>query len=265
MASPPFNINQALPGDTDIVSQHPVNARQFRDIVESWLLINHDTNGQHFRVEMPRSSTGIIANPVAGVDVLFVSLTGRLKIKHSDGTEEYVGNPPGLTGFTGGAVPVGWLAADGSAVSRSTFADLFTEIGTTFGVGDGSTTFNVPDVKGRVIASLDAAAGRFTSAPLMGNTIGLEFLNLIRSDLPNINMAAVVTDPGHTHSVAGAASGALGSPRGFSDNGGLTFPGVTSGSSVTGISVATFLNGNVTQTIPTRAQPTITMRAIVKY
>lgn len=40
----------------------------------------------------------------------------------------------------------GWLHCDGAAVSRSTYAGLFTAIGTTYGVGDGSTTFNVPDI-----------------------------------------------------------------------------------------------------------------------
>jgi hypothetical protein len=42
--------------------------------------------------------------------------------------------------------PLGWIAADGSAVSRTTYATLFAVIGTTYGSGDGSTTFNVPSV-----------------------------------------------------------------------------------------------------------------------
>ena len=45
--------------------------------------------------------------------------------------------------------PSGWLLCDGTAVSRTTYADLFTAIGTTYGAGDGSTTFNVPDLKQR--------------------------------------------------------------------------------------------------------------------
>ena len=49
-----------------------------------------------------------------------------------------------------GTVPSGWLMCDGSAVSRVTYAALFTAIGITFGRGDGSTTFNVPDFRGRV-------------------------------------------------------------------------------------------------------------------
>ena len=47
-------------------------------------------------------------------------------------------------------LPTGWLLCDGSAVSRTTYADLFAVIGTNFGIGDGSTTFNLPDLRGRV-------------------------------------------------------------------------------------------------------------------
>ena len=59
--------------------------------------------------------------------------------------------PPGVISmYAGATAPDGWLLCDGSAVSRTTYADLFTAIGTTYGAGDGSTTFNVPDVRGRV-------------------------------------------------------------------------------------------------------------------
>ena len=50
--------------------------------------------------------------------------------------------------FAMNGAPTGWLAADGTAVSRSTYATLFAAIATTYGVGDGATTFNVPDLRG---------------------------------------------------------------------------------------------------------------------
>lgn len=52
--------------------------------------------------------------------------------------------------FTGSALPNGYLLCDGSAVSRTTYAELFSVIGTEFGSGDGSTTFNIPDLTGRL-------------------------------------------------------------------------------------------------------------------
>lgn len=57
------------------------------------------------------------------------------------------------------SVPTGYLSADGSAVSRTTYSELFTAIGTTFGVGDGSTTFNVPDLRGEFIRGIDNGRG----------------------------------------------------------------------------------------------------------
>jgi len=51
--------------------------------------------------------------------------------------------------FAMNTAPSGWLKANGAAVSRTTYAALFSAIGTTFGVGDGSTTFNLPDMRGR--------------------------------------------------------------------------------------------------------------------
>lgn len=54
-----------------------------------------------------------------------------------------------LIDFAGTVEPVGWLMCDGRAVSRATFSSLFASIGTAYGVGDGSTTFNLPDFRGR--------------------------------------------------------------------------------------------------------------------
>lgn len=56
-------------------------------------------------------------------------------------------------------VPPGWLECDGSAVSRSQYADLFAAIGTTYGAGDGSTTFNLPDYRGYFLRGQDGGAG----------------------------------------------------------------------------------------------------------
>lgn len=76
------------------------------------------------------------------------------------------------------ALPAGWLWCDGSAVSRATYAALFAAISTAFGVGNGSTTFNVPDLRGRVPAGKDdmgsGAASRLTAggSGVSGATLG---------------------------------------------------------------------------------------------
>ena len=64
------------------------------------------------------------------------------------------GIPTGtIVPWSTGSVPTGFLECDGSAVSRSTFSGLFAVVGTTYGAGDGSSTFNVPDLQDKVAVS----------------------------------------------------------------------------------------------------------------
>lgn len=83
---------------------------------------------------------------------------------------EFYGGGANLTGivalptgavlpFAGASAPSGHLLCFGQAISRSTYSDLFTAIGTVYGVGDGSTTFNIPDLRGRVVAGQDDMGG----------------------------------------------------------------------------------------------------------
>ena len=61
--------------------------------------------------------------------------------------------------FGGSTIPTGWLECNGQAVSRSTYAALFTVLGTTHGRGNGSSTFNLPDYRGKTIIGADANNG----------------------------------------------------------------------------------------------------------
>ena len=65
----------------------------------------------------------------------------------------------GVIAFAANSAPAGYLVCDGSAVSRTTYADLFAVIGTTYGPGDGSTTFNLPDLRGEFIRGFDGGSG----------------------------------------------------------------------------------------------------------
>lgn len=70
------------------------------------------------------------------------------------------GVPAGaVQAFAMTSVPLGWLKCNGQAVSRTTYATLFSAIGTTFGNGDGSTTFNLPDMRGRFVRGWDDGRG----------------------------------------------------------------------------------------------------------
>ena len=81
---------------------------------------------------------------------------GVTSVNGQTGAVSIQGVPPGaVMHFAMTAPPAGWLAADGTAVSRSTYASLFSAIGTTFGVGNGTTTFNLPDLRGEFIRGFD--------------------------------------------------------------------------------------------------------------
>lgn len=97
----------------------------------------------------------------------------------------FIGN---IIAFSGHNIPEGYLECDGSSVSRSDYPDLFSVIGTTYGDGDGITTFNLPNLNGRV------ALGVSNSYPI-GSIDGEETHILIAEETPS----HVHNIPTHTH------------------------------------------------------------------
>jgi len=127
-------------------------------------------------------------------------------VKYSDGSTQTTAWLPAGTIIMYGAstAPSGWLACNGSAVSRTTYATLFAVIGTTFGAGDGSTTFNVPDFRRRV-----AVGSGGVGSSVLGNTIGSlggeETHTLSIAEMP-VHTHGLPTNPG-SGSVYGAFGG----------------------------------------------------------
>lgn len=88
--------------------------------------------------------------------------------------------------FAGGTAPSGWLACSGQAVSRTTYSDLFAIIGVIYGAGDGSTTFNVPDSRGRIIMGDEGNTALRTPDDLesVGDTGGSQTHVLTTEEIP---------------------------------------------------------------------------------
>jgi len=120
--------------------------------------------------------------------------------------------PTGAIVMWGGstAAPTGYLLCDGAAVSRTTYADLFAAIGTTHGAGDGSTTFNVPNLEDRFVAGAGGSygvAGQGGSAT-QTTTVTVQPHTLTASEIPahshpisDPTHGHTLHDPGHSHTV----------------------------------------------------------------
>jgi microcystin-dependent protein len=173
----------------------------------------------------------------------------------------------GVLPYAGLTAPSGWLLCFGQAIGRTTYASLFAVIGTTYGSGDGSTTFNVPDLRGRAVAGQDdmggTSANRLTS-PLDGDTLGAaggaESVTMARSNLPN-ETVFTTTDGAHAHNVTATVV------TGQMDQTGSGAQEFTESNRVTdtqGSHNHSFaLNGGVAQTAMANVQPTIILNYII--
>lgn len=175
--------------------------------------------------------------------------------------------------YAGATAPTGWLLCYGQAVSRTTYADLFAVVGTAFGVGDGSTTFNVPDLRGRIIAGKDnmggTAATRLTTG--RGGVDGITLGAVGGSETHTLTAAQM---PAHTHTGTTASSGNHSHTISYADRGD-GFGGSPSMSTVAGAETKTTSTaGAHTHTFTTdsagtggahaNVQPTMVLNKIIR-
>lgn len=102
-----------------------------------------------------------------------------------------------VVSYAGSTAPAGWLLCDGLAINRTTYANLFAAIGSTYGNGNGSSTFNLPDLRGRIVFGVDnmggTSANRLTTAGgisannTLGATCGTQSITLTTPNLPAHN------------------------------------------------------------------------------
>jgi microcystin-dependent protein len=250
----------AADGQTPITGQFKFSAGAFS--VPSITFQADTTSGFYL------SSTGVVGLALDGESsVLFTGGTLTVSAPSSSagggitGTSGAILCPIGIINdFGGSTAPTGWFLCYGQAVSRTTYVELFTVIGTTYGIGDGSTTYNLPDCRGRSGVGKDDMGGTPAGLITTGATGGEQTHTLITTELAAHSHG--VTDIGHTHSTNGfTGSGASGT---YVGGGGGNF-GVTGSAgngmttNTTGITINNAGGGGAHNNV----QPTIIFNKII--
>lgn len=209
-----------------MASNYPTSLDNFTNPTGSSALTSPDHAGQHSDLN------DAVEQLQAKVGVNNSAVTTSLDYKVATNT------PTGcIMLYSGSTAPSGWLLCDGSAILRSGYTALFALVGTTYGPGNGVSTFNLPNLKGRVPVGRDAAQTEFDA---LGENGGAKTHTLSTSEMPSHTHVQNahnhgITDPGHAHAYGfwfGTAGGSVGA----------TLTGVTQVSSqtnnqTTGISI----------------------------
>ena len=140
-------------------------------------------------LQLPSGTTAQRPTPATG-DIRFNTTLTQFEGYNGSGWGEIANGVPAGSVFTfaTSTVPSGYLECNGAAVSRSTYASLFSSISTTWGTGDGSSTFNLPDRRGQFVRGWDNSAGVDSGRSFASS----------QSD-QNKQHTHSVTDPGHVH------------------------------------------------------------------
>lgn len=251
LARPPQSFGTDIgSANAYVVSPQPALAAYYPGLSLSFLPSNTNTGAATINV----NGLGIKSILLDGSNSLIGGemVAGKAAQLLYDGTNFQILNPAtsiqngvlvgAILGFPMSTPPSGWLAANGAAVLRTTYAALFAYIGTTYGAGDGTTTFNLPDLRGQFPRFFDAGKGIDP-----GRTIGSNQAAAFASHTHTVSDPGHghgISDPGHAHlaatvsqttqiytttnwSSAGFATGAA-SPR----------SGVTTSAATTGISIS---------------------------
>lgn len=213
----------------------------------------------------------------AGADVTVVQ--GEAYKLFCDGSAVYSATPRDLVPvgtmlpYAGSTPPdSNYAVCDGSTLDRTTYATLYSRIGTTYGSGNGVTTFNLPDSRGRVLAMADGGAGRLPGVA-RGVAVGSATAILQHENLPNVNFPIsqsphthTATDSGHNHFYGTASSTAGGGFSAVSPTGGtiygtsVGYANITVAPSTIGLTV----NSGGSWTPFSIAQPTLGANCIIR-
>ena len=222
--------------------------------------------GGNFAVSGGSTFSGTVT--IAGANVQAANAKVCASAFHGDGSNltGIVAMPTGaVVPFGGSSAPTGFLLCAGQAVSRSTYSALFSVISTTYGAGDGSSTFNLPDLRGRVVAGQDDMGGS-SADRLTGLTGGVDGDTLAATGGAETHVLTTAQLATHTH----------GATKSYNSDPGLTntrfslvteqtdredsFPGYQTTTGDTNNIISTTGSGSAHNNV----QPTIILNYIIK-
>jgi microcystin-dependent protein len=228
-----------------------------------WHILNSTSS-----INVISAGTGVVLNPEGPINispnemkVIRVIVTDVEEGSEQVYMSELVNTTP--TGIinpyagSSGYVPNGWLLCDGSAVSRTTYAKLFYTIGSTYGNGDASTTFNIPDLRGRIPVGLTGAGTYFNT---LGGVGGVTDVTLTTAQLAS-----------HTHVYndayfaenAGGGGTVFGTSAGTDTDNSFYYRTAAGGYSTSPSDLNTSATGAGQS--HTNVQPYVTVNYIIKY
>ena len=211
-----------------------------------YLTINTTASGS-LGITPPRGSSVVIYSD--GTHVGYASGTAPVPASSITSGSALV-IPGTVINFAGSTAPTGYLTCDGSAISRSTYASLFAAIGTTWGAGNSTTTFNIPDLRGYFLRGSGTSSRDPDSPRSVGSSQAEAYLN----------HSHTATDSGHTHApptttspatggfttVSNGTGGAYGN---YGQGGGTLYYSTLTGTGTANMTVATSTTGG-TETRP---------------
>ena len=234
-----------------------------------------------------------ITSSAAELNILDGATLTTTELNYVDGvtsaiqTQLTTNTPVGaVTMWVTGTAPTGWFLCNGNAVSRTTYSALFAVIGTTYGTGDNTTTFNLPDLLGRV--PMGAGSGTGLTTRTLGTELGSESTTLDSTHIPQhshtINhghtasaSTSIVNDGTHTHQTNIEIAGSLANggiyllesnttPRGnYLQSGGDHSHGASTSVTVDGHTGSSGNYGTASPTAVTAVQPSTVINFIIKF
>lgn len=212
--------------------------------------------------ELIDGGSSFTVNPGVSVDIVSYGAAGW---EITSSTDAFTVAPGSVMQFAGSTEPSGWLFCYGQAVSRTANAALFAAISTTYGAGDGSTTFNLPDCRGRISAGKDdmggVSANRLTdqsgglNGDTLGDTGGTETHQLVVAEL---------ADHGHPFRLRISSASASGTDGGMLVSSAGTLQDYPAYNGAVSDTLGEQIGGTGSDTAHNNVQPTIIFNTIIK-